>query len=438
MRLRLLLPMLCTASACFLLVETEAVAPQLQEGRGGEPIVCTGDEAIDCAGLSCGDESPCGSECRGGCLSWRRVPALRDGDPEFRPPALRQAALLCDEAAGGLWLFGGHDSIPVEDLTCGQDSTRLEPRGDLWFLEAEGEDARWRLIEAAVELPTAPQPRGAALLLPGASEGRLFLFGGYRIREFESGCHDRTEVLEDLWLHDEAGWHQIPPDEIARPPGRAFALRADLPNGHVLIAAGNGLPDASDPLNDAWEWDPQQETFTQRSAALFEEWPPEDDERLVLDAAGWVGPARGVVAFGGREVRTELMGGRSYDRRSWQFVEVEGRLVLRELAGVGFPRSRELMGAASVPGLGLVAYDGYLDSDNLDFRANERRDETFLLTESGDWGLLPGGGRDPARSHPGVKSAYAMTWCAPFGGPVIFGGDPDGRAPSHELHVLAP
>ncbi len=433
MRLRLILPLLVAVSGCFLLNDEPPDEPL--EGAGGIPASdCTRDLARDCEGRRCGELSTCDEPCRVDCLTWHALPPSDATVPADEPPHVHMAAARCDEARGVLWLFGGDDVVEIGLAPCSDRSTLVVPTGDLWQVRREEEHAVWTRVEVQGE--ARPSPRAGALLLLGPG-GSLWLFGGVHITEDELGCETRHELLGDLWRFDGAVW-ELQPDSVGRPPPRAFVLQADDPTtGRVQLVGGAAAIDSvtrSTPARDAWDWDPASGTFERVPGDVFD--PTLEDGRVPLftGAGGWAGPSRGRVYFGGRLGDPNLQAGRVYDTTTWQHPPDGG--LLSRLERVWLPGPRELIGAASVPGLGVIAYDGYLDSKNEAFR-DEQRDRTWLLGDEGDWQELPFGARDPARSHPDERSAYAMTFCAALGGPVLFGGDL-GNRPSNQLFVLEP
>ena len=147
----------------------------------------------------------------------------------FAGPAGRTGhAMAFDPARGRLVVFGG---MSYANGTY----TELD---DTW----EWDGTAWQQANPAL----APSVRSGARMAYDAARGRIVLFGGVHIANYQGTFYD------DLWEWDGSTWTLRTP--TARPPARSEAgLAFDAARARLVLYGGWG--GGSVGLVDAWEWD---------------------------------------------------------------------------------------------------------------------------------------------------------------------------------------
>lgn len=155
----------------------------------------------------------------------------------FAGPAGRTGhAMAFDAARGRLVVFGG----------MGVDNGAYTERNDTW----EWDGSAWLQANPA----QAPSVRSGARMVFDAARGRVMLFGGIHVANYQGTFYD------DVWEWDGSTWTARTP--AVRPPARSEAALAFDPSRARVVMYG-GWGGGSVGLVDTWEWDGS--TWTQRA-----------------------------------------------------------------------------------------------------------------------------------------------------------------------------
>src|SRR5262245_5924756 len=140
-------------------------------------------------------------------------------------------AMVFDEAAGRLLLFGGADEAHVV--------------GDTWTWRPG--EPRWERVATA-----GPAPRTFPAMAYDAARGEAVLFGGNRVL-FGTGKEGDT-ILGDTWVSRGGRWTEY---RGAGPRARAEAsMTFDRRRQRIVLFGGRCLEGGeSVRLGDTWEWD---------------------------------------------------------------------------------------------------------------------------------------------------------------------------------------
>jgi hypothetical protein len=161
-------------------------------------------------------------------------------------PSARMALTMAyDSARGRVVLFGGYGPGQVDD--------------DTW----EWDGARWVDRTPNLIKPTA---RKYATMAYDASRGRVVLFGG-----FDSAGNN----LQDTWEWDGTSWVDRTPASPGPSPDARYGqyMAYDSRRGTIVLFGGYGGA-GQQPLQDTWEWDGRAGTWTNRTpATLPASWP---------------------------------------------------------------------------------------------------------------------------------------------------------------------
>ncbi len=141
--------------------------------------------------------------------------------PLTNPPALVNASVAYDRAAGKAVLFGG--------------ITEEKWSNETWTWD--GKD--WNLLE----LSNQPGPRENAMMAYDEDRQRIVLFGG------ASG----NSLYDDTWEWDGAAWSMAAPDH--RPAARFGGAMAYDPAKRRVLLYGGVNQETNTFYKDAWEWD---------------------------------------------------------------------------------------------------------------------------------------------------------------------------------------
>ncbi|MCW3120004.1 MAG: Kelch repeat type 2-containing protein [Chitinophagaceae bacterium] len=198
-------------------------------------------------------------------------------------PGGRHHSIAWVDAAGSVWLFGGHQS----------GSNTLDRLNDLWKYDPVGNQWTWVNGDNTVDQSGIYGTIGVAAISnkPGAREetvgwvdasGNFWLFGGEG-RDEASGA---LGYLDDLWMLDPTGnagagiWTWVNGDKVRnqvsvygtvgvenatnKPGGRFKPVLWKEPGGEIGILGGFGFASSAPTgfLNDVWRYNPTNNQWT--------------------------------------------------------------------------------------------------------------------------------------------------------------------------------
>jgi hypothetical protein len=278
--------------------------------------------------------------------------------PETQPGVRNAHAMIFDETAGQVVMFGGADETRV--------------RGDTWGWDAVRR--RWRLL-----VSEGPSPRTFASFAYDAAHGEGVLFGGNRVL-FGTGT-ERDTLLGDTWIWRDSRWSRR---DIAGPRARSEAAMAYDRQRHRVVLFGGYYHDGGQTvrLGDTWEW---------------------DGARWREAASGGPEPRSGAsMAYDERRGRVVLFGGSGRPPGTWEW---DGQ-TWAKISGADAPSVFNPVMAFDTRDGVLLRFGGWTGS--------VRTDETWLLLASG-WRPLHTPG-PAARNHAALVFDRRSACAFLFGG----------------------
>jgi uncharacterized protein (TIGR03437 family) len=302
---------------------------------------------------------------------------LPTGAPSPTPRV--DGTIAYDAAERQLWMFGGQDSAPKDDLWAYSLRTK-----------------QWRAVETA----SAPPARFGHTLLLDPVRRRLIVFGG-QARGFFS----------DVWAFDIAAgvWRPLAADEAG--PTRRYGHSAIYDPVHDRMVISHGFTN-SGRFDDTWAFDLRANTWTNLS--------PASNRPLrrclhhaTYDSAGRMYLYGGCASGFGACPLGDLW---SFDlaRNTWTELRASGAPPAREHYGMGFDTSANRLRLFGGAGPALL-------NDTWEFDA-----------AAVSWQQTPLAGSAPA-----PRSRHETAYAADLNATFFFGGStPEG--PTNELWMLAP
>jgi hypothetical protein len=191
--------------------------------------------------------------------------------PADQPSPQDEGNFVWDSTGGYGLLFGGEYNNPV--------TSQIDYYNITWtFLHGA-----WTNVTSA----TAPSARWGTILSDDPAEGGVLLFGG---AQYERTPSPHSIYLNDTWLWDSTGWHNITPSHSPVPTYWASMAYDPTLGGVVLFGGGNNLTPAYEYTNETWLF--SGGVWTQLHPTTSPE--VRRSQQMVYDAA-----AGAIVMFGG-------------------------------------------------------------------------------------------------------------------------------------------